>query len=99
MFIVFEGAQLYPATNTCTPSPLMCAVKRSKHEAIAFYLSRGFPLDMYKDMNWRTVLHVAVACADIQTVEIILEVLFFLYIYLFYGSSDRSSIWLKWIFE
>ena len=25
-------------------------------------------------MNWRTVLHVAVACADIQTVDLILEV-------------------------
>ncbi|XP_020626523.1 serine/threonine-protein phosphatase 6 regulatory ankyrin repeat subunit B-like [Orbicella faveolata] len=63
---------LHPVTETCTPSPLMCAVKRSQHHAVKYYLARGFPLKL-KDVNWRTVLHVAVACADIQTVDLILE--------------------------
>ena len=64
---------LHPTTETCTPCPLMCAVKRSQHYAVKYFLARGFPLK-FKDMNWRTVLHVAVACADIQTVDLILEV-------------------------
>jgi len=64
---------LHPTTQTCTPCPLMCAVKKSQHYAVKYFLARGFPLQ-FKDMNWRTVLHVAVACADIQTVDLILEV-------------------------
>ena len=66
---------MYPTTETCTPSPLMCAVKRSKHEAVKYFLASGFPMFKFKDINWRTVLHVAVACADIETVVLILEVL------------------------
>ena len=64
---------MYPTTNTCNPSPLMCAVKRSRHDAVKFFLARGFPMNL-TDMNWRTVLHVAVACADIETVDLILTV-------------------------
>ncbi|KAJ7386257.1 hypothetical protein OS493_010661 [Desmophyllum pertusum] len=71
-FLLEQGAQLYPTTGTCTPSPLMCAVKRSQHYAVRYFLARGFPLK-FKDLNWRTVLHVAVACADIETVDLILE--------------------------
>ena len=51
----------------------MCAVKRNQHAAVKFFLARGFPMK-FKDMNWRTVLHVAVACADIEIVDLILEV-------------------------
>ncbi|XP_073246127.1 transient receptor potential cation channel subfamily A member 1-like [Porites lutea] len=70
-YLLDQGAQLYPTTNTCTSSPLMCAVKRSQHDAVKFFLARGFPMNL-TDMNWRTVLHVAVACADIETVDLIL---------------------------
>ena len=52
----------------------MCAVKRSQHNAVKYFLERGFSLK-YKDLNWRTCLHVAVACADIETVDLILEVI------------------------
>lgn len=71
-YLLEQGAMLHPTTQTCTPCPLMCAVKRSQHYAVKYFLARSFPLK-FKDMNWRTVLHVAVACADIQTVELILE--------------------------
>lgn len=71
-FLLEQGAQLYPVRENCSPSPLMCAVKRSQHNAVRYFLERGYPLK-YKDLNWRTVLHVAVACADIETVDLILE--------------------------
>ena len=64
---------LFATTENCSPCPLMCAVKRSQHYAVKYFLARCYPLK-FKDMNWRTVLHVAVACADIQTVDLILEV-------------------------
>jgi len=64
---------LFATTENCNPCPLMCAVKRSQHYAVKYFLARSYPLQ-FKDMNWRTVLHVAVACADIQTVDLILEV-------------------------
>lgn len=64
---------LFATTENCSPCPLMCAVKRSQHYAVKYFLARSYPLK-FKDMNWRTVLHVAVACADIQTVDLILEV-------------------------
>ena len=51
----------------------MCAVKRSQHAAVKFFMSRSCPMKC-KDLNWRTVLHVAVACADIETVDLILAV-------------------------
>ena len=51
----------------------MCAVKRSQHDVVKFFLARGFPMNL-TDINWRTVLHVAVACADIETVDLILAV-------------------------
>lgn len=54
----------------------MCAVKRSQHAAVKYFLARGFPLDKYTDAKWRTPLHVAVACADLQTVDLLLEVLY-----------------------
>ncbi|XP_067043687.1 transient receptor potential cation channel subfamily A member 1-like isoform X3 [Acropora muricata] len=72
-YLLEQGAQLYPTTETCTPSPIMCAVKRSQHAAVKYFLARGFPLDKYTDAKWRTPLHVAVACADLQTVDLLLE--------------------------
>ena len=36
-------------------------------------MERSCPMKC-KDYNWRTVLHVAVACADIETVNLILAV-------------------------
>ena len=36
-------------------------------------MERSCPMKC-KDLNWRTVLHVAVACADIETVNLILAV-------------------------
>ncbi|KAL9957509.1 hypothetical protein ACROYT_G039148 [Oculina patagonica] len=71
-YLLDQGAQVCPTTETCSPCPLMCAVKRSQHHAVKYFLARGFPLK-FRDANWRTVLHVAVACADIQTVDLILE--------------------------
>lgn len=71
-FLLAQGARLYPVADSCTPSPLMCAVKRSQNNAVRYFLERGFSLK-YKDLNWRTCLHVAVACADIETVDLILE--------------------------
>ncbi|XP_068761069.1 transient receptor potential cation channel subfamily A member 1-like [Montipora capricornis] len=72
-FLLDQGAQLYPTTETCTPSPLMCAVKRSQHAAVKYFLGHGFPMAKFKDAKWRTPLHVAVACADLDTVDLLLE--------------------------
>ncbi|XP_048586371.1 transient receptor potential cation channel subfamily A member 1 isoform X2 [Nematostella vectensis] len=67
-----QGAPLMCPDGKLTPTPLLCAVERCHHKTIEFLFSRGAPTD-YQDMHWRTCLHVAAACSDFRTVEIILR--------------------------
>ena len=68
-----KRAELNPAPGSCAPSPLTCAVKRGHHQAIRFLLERGADMCM-RDFSQRTCMHVAVYSADLETVNILLEV-------------------------
>ena len=71
--IFLYGADISPEVDACSPSPLMCAVKRGHHEAVSFLLQHGSPIDL-KDSNHRTCLHVAVYSSDTKTLKIIIQV-------------------------
>lgn len=68
-----KGAELSPEANSCSPSPLMCAVKRGHQAAVKFLLQQGSPIDL-RDLNQRTSLHVAVYSSDAETLKIIIQV-------------------------
>ncbi|XP_031563358.1 transient receptor potential cation channel subfamily A member 1-like isoform X2 [Actinia tenebrosa] len=71
-YLLDEGAQLNSPPGSGSPSPLMCAVERGQHKAIEFLLSRGALIDLV-DNQWRNCLHIASACADPETVQILLQ--------------------------
>ncbi|XP_020632908.1 sex-determining protein fem-1-like [Orbicella faveolata] len=71
--LITKGAAICPLPGSTAPSPLMCAAKRGHNRAILFLLQRGSPIDL-RDSHQRTCLHVAAHSADVETVDIILEV-------------------------